>query len=123
MNTRIRNILLSLAALSAMALGAGAIAEAGQSQSQPTAQVSEAADSSDAGDSDKAITGSALDQATKVALDETGGGKVTETEEGDEESYYEVEVTLGDGSQVDVQLDENFKVVGDKIDREEPGKR
>ena len=36
------------------------------------------------------------------------------TEVGDEESYYQVEVTLNDGSQVDVQLDENFKVVGSK---------
>jgi len=40
---------------------------------------------------------------------------VTETEVGDEEScYYEVEVTLDDGSQVDVQLDEGFNVVGDE---------
>ena len=31
---------------------------------------------------------------------------------GDEESYYEVEVTRGDGSQVDVQLDRSFHVVG-----------
>ncbi len=55
--------------------------------------------------SDKAITGSALDRASQAALKETGGGKVTETEAGDEESYYEVEVTKADGSQVDVQLD------------------
>ena len=40
---------------------------------------------------------------------------MTETEVGDEEScYYEVEVTLDDGSQVDVQLDEGFNVVGDE---------
>ena len=42
----------------------------------------------------------------------TGEGRVTETEVGDEESYYEVEVTLDDGSQVDVQLDRSFNVVG-----------
>ena len=41
---------------------------------------------------------------------------MTETEVGDEESYYEVEVTLDDGSQVDVQLDEDFNVVGDEAD-------
>ena len=35
---------------------------------------------------------------------------------GDEESYYEVEVTLDDGSQVDVQLDERFEVVGTEQD-------
>ena len=58
------------------------------------------------------ITGSALDRASHAALKEAGGGKVTETEAGDEESYYEVEVTKADGSQVDVQLDRSFAVVG-----------
>ena len=43
-------------------------------------------------------------------------GRVTGTEAGDEESAYEVEVTLPDGSQVDVQLDEAFDVVGSKDD-------
>ncbi len=58
------------------------------------------------------ISGSALEDASAAALEETGGGRVTGTEVGDEESYYEVEVTLEDGSEVDVQLDENFNVVG-----------
>ena len=34
----------------------------------------------------------------------------------DEESKYEVEVTLEDGTQVDVQLDEDFQVVGTESD-------
>jgi uncharacterized membrane protein YkoI len=67
------------------------------------------------------ITGPALDNATAAALEHTGGGRVTGTEVGDEESYYEVEVTLGDGRQVDVQLDKSFKVVSSEGDREEPG--
>jgi hypothetical protein len=62
------------------------------------------------------ISGTDLDKASAAALAHTGEGKVTETEVGDEESLYEVEVTLDDGSQVDVQLDENFKVVGDEAD-------
>jgi uncharacterized membrane protein YkoI len=70
-------------------------------------------------DAESPITGAALDQATRAALAHTGGGRVTETEVGDEESYYEVEVTLDDGSQVDVQLDEEFRVVGSKADRED----
>ena len=41
---------------------------------------------------------------------------MTGTEVGDEESYYEVEVTLEDGSQTDVQLDRSFNVVGDEAD-------
>jgi uncharacterized membrane protein YkoI len=62
------------------------------------------------------ITGEALTKASQAALAFTGGGTVTATEVGDEESYYEVEVTKADGSQVDVQLDENFVVVVSKTD-------
>jgi uncharacterized membrane protein YkoI len=62
------------------------------------------------------ISGSALDSASAAALEHTGGGQVTGTEVGDEESYYEVEVTLEDGSQTDVQLDRSFNVVGDEAD-------
>jgi len=67
------------------------------------------------------ITGDALDRASAAALAHTRGGRVTETEVGDEESYYEVEVTLADGSQVDVQLDEDFTVVGSEADNDGPG--
>ena len=67
-------------------------------------------------DSDTPITGPALEQATEAALDHLGEGSVTETEVGDEESMYEVEVTLADGTQVDVQLDEDFNVVGTETD-------
>ena len=37
---------------------------------------------------------------------------MTDTEEGDEESFYKVEVALSDGREVDVQLDEEFNVIG-----------
>jgi uncharacterized membrane protein YkoI len=69
-------------------------------------------------DAEEPITGDALDRASAVALEHTGGGEVTETEVGDEESYYEVEVTMDDGRQIDVQLDEAFNVVGDEVDTE-----
>jgi uncharacterized membrane protein YkoI len=74
-----------------------------------------------AGDDDGSetpITGSALERASAVALEETGGGRVTETEAGDEEGAYEVEVTLDDGRQVDVHLDEDFRVLNSSSDRE-----
>jgi len=67
-------------------------------------------------DTEAPITGTNLERASAVALEHTGGGRVTETETGDEESLYEVEVTRDDGSQVDVQLDADFKVVGDEVD-------
>lgn len=75
--------------------------------------------SSDDDASDKPITGSALERAAAAALAETGGGTVTGTEVGDEESRYEVEVTLDNGDQVDVQLDEEFTVVGSQADHED----
>ena len=74
--------------------------------------------SSDDDGTEVPITGVELEQASKAALDHMGGGTVTETEKGDEESLYEVEVTLDDGSQVDVQLDENFNVVSADADDE-----
>jgi uncharacterized membrane protein YkoI len=67
-------------------------------------------------DTEPALTGDALGRASQTALEHTGGGRVTGTEVGDEESYYEVEVTLDDGRQVDVQLDESFSVVSSTPD-------
>jgi hypothetical protein len=81
--------------------------------------VAVAAGQSDDDGSDHAITGDALTKASAAALESTGSGRVTETEVGDEESMYEVEVTLDDGSQVDVQLDENFRVVSSSADSDE----
>ncbi len=69
--------------------------------------------------SDTPITGDALAQASAAALARTGGGRVTETEVGDEDSYYEVEVTFDDGHQVDVQLDQAFTVVQTMDDHED----
>jgi hypothetical protein len=68
---------------------------------------------------DVPITGTDLEKATAVALEHTGEGRITETEVGDEESYYEVEVTLDEGTQVDVQLDQDFSVVGDQADQDD----
>ena len=73
--------------------------------------------------SDQAIKGAALERASAAALAHTGQGRVTETELGDEESYYEVEVTLDDGSQTDVQLDRGFNVVGSSADHGEGDSR
>jgi uncharacterized membrane protein YkoI len=57
------------------------------------------------------ITGTELEKASAVALEYIGQGKVTDSEIGDEEGYYEIEITLRDGRQVDVHLDKNFKVL------------
>jgi uncharacterized membrane protein YkoI len=69
-----------------------------------------------AGDDDQSLTGTELERASAAALASTGGGRVTDTEAGDEESAYEVEVTLDEGREVDVHLDEAFTVVGSSTD-------
>ena len=73
------------------------------------------------GDDQNPISGDAYERATAKALAVVGSGHVTETEQGDEESYYQVEVTKPDGSQVDVNLDERFNLVKTKAERETPG--
>ena len=72
-------------------------------------------------DNEAPIRGPALDKASSAALEATGEGTVTETEAGDEESYYEVEVTLDGGGQIDVQLDKSFNVVSSEGDRDGSG--
>lgn len=71
------------------------------------------------GENDVPITGDALARAGGAALAHTGGGRVTGTEVGDEEGYYEVEITRDDGSQIDVHLDEAFTVLGSVADIED----
>jgi len=95
-------------------LAIGAVVISGLAVSGGIAVASNADDDA----SDRPISGAALSAASAAALEHTGGGRVTETEVGDEESYYEVEVTLDNGRQVDVQLDKSFDVVGDKVDQE-----
>ena len=63
--------------------------------------------------------GAKLEKAKSVALEHVNG-QVTGTEVGDEEGYYEVEVTKDDGSRVDVHLDKNFEVLGTPADHEGP---
>ena len=70
-------------------------------------------------DAEAQITGQALERAKAAALEHTGEGSVTDTEVGDEESYYEVEVSLPGGRQTDVQLDKSFRVVGSETDSED----
>ncbi len=82
--------------------------------------VSYAVAQSDDDGTEQRIVGADLERATAAALASTGGGRVTGTEVGDEESYYEVEVTRDDGSQVDVHLDRGFNVLGTLADNENP---
>jgi uncharacterized membrane protein YkoI len=102
---KLKGIIIAAGAIAALGVGGAAIAGA-------------ASGGEDGAGGDKGISGPALDKASASALKATGGGKVTGSEVGDEESYYEIEVTRDDGSQVDVQLDRSFNVVQQKADHE-----
>jgi hypothetical protein len=67
------------------------------------------------------LTGTTLEKAERAALEHTGGGRVTETEVGDGGSAYEVEVRTDDGTEVEVNLDEDFKVIGSESDDDGAG--
>jgi uncharacterized membrane protein YkoI len=106
MTDKLKPILIAVAAVGALAAGGAAIAGAAGGD-----------------DSERRITGNALERARAAALADTPG-RVTETEVGDEEGHYEVEVTRADGSQVDVHLDRDFRVIAtqaDEGDRDEGG--
>jgi hypothetical protein len=71
------------------------------------------------GDGDETpVTGAALEQATEAALAHAGGGTVVETEIGDDGAAYGVEIQLEDGRIVEVELDENFQVIGREADED-----
>jgi len=72
----------------------------------------ESDDSDDADEADEAVTAAEASQATAAALKATKGGTADDVERDDENgAMWEVEVTRADGSEVDVRLDSNYKVV------------
>jgi hypothetical protein len=94
------------------------------SATQPANVADESDDTQGADDKhDKAtpITGSALQKASSAALAYLAQrglqGRVSETEAGDQESYYEVELTLDTGRKLDVHLDRDFNVLRADSDR------
>ena len=107
MNSRLKKLILAGGAVAA--LGVGGTALAGGIGSD---------DGTGKGDDGEgtAITGSQLEKASKIAIDQVGGGRVTGSELQDEEGYYEIEVTKDDGSQVDVHLDSHYNVLNAKGD-------
>lgn len=67
-------------------------------------------------DDDRPLTGEQYDRATAAALEHTKGGKVTDTEAGDDGAAYGVEVLSDDGRQVEVNLDDQYRVTGSEPD-------
>ena len=112
---------LAAVAVAALGVGGAALATSESPEISQHAEVdgeNETDDRAEDEDADTPISDQdALERASQAALawleTEHGvTGEVTDSEVGDEESYYEIEVSLEDGRQVDVQLDEQFNVVG-----------
>ena len=81
------------------------------------------------GGDDQPLTGTTLDRASAAAVAYVGGGRVTESEVGDGDAAYEVEVAKDDGTVVEVSLDAGFHVIGtedeggdgdDEVDESDP---
>lgn len=65
---------------------------------------------------DQPLEGGDLERATAAALAHIGEGTVVDSEVGDDGAVFEAEVRLDDGSVVEVQLDEDFNVIGSTAD-------
>jgi uncharacterized membrane protein YkoI len=98
----VKKVLLAVALAMVMLAGAGVAYASGSGEDS----------------SEQRATGPGIEKAKSIALDHTNGGRVTGTEIGDEEGYYEVEVVRGDGSQVDVHLGRDFDVLSTPADHE-----
>ncbi len=105
-----KKLAIGAAVAAVLALGGGTAAIATQQEQTPVT----------GGDSEQQATGPDIEKAKSVALEHTNGGRVTGTEVGDEEGYYEIEITRDDGSRVDVHLDRDLDVLGKLADHEGP---
>jgi len=112
MNDKLKGVLITTGVVAAMCVGGAAIAGAAGGEGER-----------ENGAPDKPIAGDARSKAVSAALEHTGGGKATETEVGDEEGAYEVEVTRAGGGQVDVHLNSDFKVISESSDNDRGGEQ
>jgi uncharacterized membrane protein YkoI len=104
MKGRMRKLVAGLVVAAALALGGTALARA-----------------TGVFEDDQQLVGPQADRAAAAALRATGGGTVNAVERDSEDgATYEVEVTMKDGSTVDVRLDGSFGVVVIEGDSEEP---
>src|SRR5919108_5951808 len=95
-------LIIAVAALAVIGIGTGAVMAV-------------------SGDDDRPLQGNALERATAAALEHVGGGRVIETEVGDDGAAYGVEILRPDGSVVEVSLDRSFRVIGSEGDDDSAG--
>jgi hypothetical protein len=102
MSTKFRRLLAGFVAIAALALGGAAIAGAASGD-----------DPADPGDNEGSgtITAVQAQHAREAAVAAVPGTTNQLERDGEKGATYEVEVIKPDGSQVDVRLDDQFKVV------------
>jgi hypothetical protein len=149
MNEKLKKILSGVGVLATFGLGGAAVAGAQgdkpadkPASSQPAAAQPEAKDQGESDEAGQKVTGADTDRAGKAALQSVGDGKVVavdkETPETgadkaepgekpdsakehaiDQKTAYSVEVRKGDGTTVDVALDDAFNVLASEQDNEQ----
>jgi hypothetical protein len=108
MNRKSKWAIGAVSSLIVVGAGTGVAFAAGGNSSDPTSD-------------DVPLTGTTLQKASQAALDATGGGTVTSSEEGNEGIAYELEVRTPDGKTVEVQLDKSFTVTHQEVDTPDQG--
>jgi uncharacterized membrane protein YkoI len=131
MTKKVKSVLIAIIAIGALAGGGAAIAGAQSSETppEPSAPASEQAvenepseneasehesseNEANENESAEQVSGPQADEAAQAALDAVGGGTVLEVEGADDgASGFEVEIEVADGSQIEVNLDDNLNVV------------
>jgi hypothetical protein len=125
MQSKVRKLGLSVAALSGAAVGGAAVAGAATSQSGTAAARAAASGTPPPAlrnmpapgtaaheDHEHAVTGDAADQAKAAAVKAVGGGTAGDVTTDYFGNGYEVIVTKSDGSKVEIHLDSSFGVMG-----------
>jgi uncharacterized membrane protein YkoI len=103
MKSRIRKILIGVAAFATLALGGAAVAQAVSNGNGSTAQRND----------ETALTGDTATKVRQAALAKTGGGTVERVEtDADGHAAYEAHIVKSDGSRVTVYVNKQFEVVG-----------
>jgi len=120
MNDKLKNILLGVSALTALALGGAAIAGAasGTGSSNSTAAATTQSNGSPRGlgpqrSDETLLSGDTAAKVTAAAKAELPGATIERVEtDADGHAKYEAHVQKADGSQATVYVNDNFEVVG-----------
>jgi len=123
MTDKVKNIMLIVASITALALGGSAIAGAASGGGSGWSSGNSSAPAANRGQAglphqradETLLTGNTAAQVRKAALGEVSGGTVERVEtDGDGNAAYEAHMVRSDGTRVTVYVDKSFDVVSVK---------